>query len=498
MSAGKVIIAILIAVAVLFPYATFVRMHHLEGAKDVGMLNVHARPAVQQRITQVEVEQLNAVIEQAQKTLSESRSIAQRERSPKDTQEEDHDANLSLLRYPITPAQTAPSSLGTVKSQNISVSRSFTFPTHTVTTVAAATTAQVSATVTSKLNDLVVGLGTGISPENLAIFSGSLRAVNPTAALVLYLDAPLPDSHRAIVKKYGITAIEFSVSLLEPPFLRNYHPSNYRWPLLYRYLREHAGMYRKIVVADVRDTMFQTDPFQAFETGFYAFNGVETRTIGECGWNGGWVRDCFGPGMLGRLSNKHIICSGVSMGSASEVLDYLRLMSETMETKQFANCERNGVDQGVHNVLVHTQQIPGLKVLDQRSGWVANMQAKSAVINDFNQVSNQRGNLVAIVHQYDRFRQLQKEYLNRFIFWSMPSEEKRCGRFQIVEDMDLFKKKCDLRVAKGHSNGDCCERCLTTKGCKGWSAAGSQCFLKSCSTPQTKVKMRGIASGYLL
>ena len=93
------------------------------------------------------------------------------------------------------------------------------------------------------------------------MFAGSLRAVSPEAALVLYLDAPLPDTHQQIVERYAITSIEFTVQLLEPAFLRKYHPSNYRWPLLYRYLKEHAGIYDKVVMADVRDTMFQSDPF---------------------------------------------------------------------------------------------------------------------------------------------------------------------------------------------------------------------------------------------
>lgn len=125
--------------------------------------------------------------------------------------------------------------------------------------------------------DLVVGLGTGITPENLAVFAGSLRRVNPAAALVLYLDAPLPKTHQVIVDKFNVTSIEFSVQLLSPAFLRKYHPSNYRWPLLYRYLREHSGIYRKVLMADVRDTLFQEDPFARFGSGFFTFNGVESR-----------------------------------------------------------------------------------------------------------------------------------------------------------------------------------------------------------------------------
>ena len=55
----------------------------------------------------------------------------------------------------------------------------------------------------------------------------------------------------------------------------------------------------QVLLADVRDMAFQSDPFKIVGSeGLYVFNGVETMTIGNDGWNGGWVRDCFGPEMV--------------------------------------------------------------------------------------------------------------------------------------------------------------------------------------------------------
>lgn len=34
------------------------------------------------------------------------------------------------------------------------------------------------------------------------------------------------------------------------------------------------------------------------EERLYTFHGVEHKTIGKCGWNGGWVKDCFGVSIL--------------------------------------------------------------------------------------------------------------------------------------------------------------------------------------------------------
>mmetsp|Transcript_49949 Transcript_49949/g.67977 ORF Transcript_49949/g.67977 Transcript_49949/m.67977 type:complete len:266 (-) Transcript_49949:241-1038(-) len=265
-------------------------------------------------------------------------------------------------------------------------------------------------------------------------------------------------------------------------------------------------MYRKVILADVRDTMFQADPFLRFETGFYVFHGVETRTIGECGWNSGWIRDCFGQSMVKQVYRKPIICSGISMGDAQAVKDYLEVMKTAMETNDFAKCERNGVDQGVHNVLVHTDRLGSdLTILSSTKGWVANMQGhtRSSLKKDF-KVVNKGGALVAVVHQYDRFKDLQKEYFTRFVFWNWEHEDKeQCAKFTVKPDVDLFKKRCDLSVSSGHSEGMCCTKCLAKDGCQAWTLAGSLCYLKNCrELPSTGgsggAVMKGVTSGYLM
>jgi len=207
-------------------------------------------------------------------------------------------------------------------------------------------------------------------------------------------------------------------------------------------------------------------------------------------------QDCFGQKMLNRLSKNTIICSGISMGTTAEVVAYLKAMSETMETEAFAKCERNGVDQGVHNVLVHTGRIQGVQVLDQGSGWVANLQAGRAKIAK-HVVLNQKGGEVSVVHQYDRYKDLQASYFQKFVFWELPSEEETCELFTVAKNKELFKKRCDLKVSSGHSTSHCCESCLRVKDCKAFSFAGSQCFLKSCAESVSSIAMKGVNSGFL-
>ena len=55
---------------------------------------------------------------------------------------------------------------------------------------------------------------------------------------------------------------------------------------------ETRQRYKRVWMVDVRDTFFQADPFVMLSpdtSAFYAFKGVESKTIASCGWNGGWV-----------------------------------------------------------------------------------------------------------------------------------------------------------------------------------------------------------------
>ena len=222
---------------------------------------------------------------------------------------------------------------------------------------------------------------------------------------------------------------------------------------------QKAGeQYRRIWMIDVRDSFFQSDPFafmpllqqeqggdKSAASHFHVFTGVESFPIKECGWNSGWVKDCFGSAVLGDIGSRGIICSGVSAGTAGAAVEYVRIMSDIVTGQRsdsssstssssssyhalannFPQCERNGVDQGAHNVLVHTGALDHLQVRKwgQTDGPVSNMQSRLAKLTcrdgsaDKQQssctVQNRVGDTVAVVHQYDRYPELLRHLFQK-------------------------------------------------------------------------------------
>ena len=406
---------------------------------------------------------------------------------------------------------------------------------------------------------LVIGMAKDLEPLQLVVFVGSLRQYCKSLStdIVIFLNEPIEPRVKEIMEMYEVIFIPFHEEKLEPKQLRNFHPSTIRWPLIYEYIRqssEKGVFWDAILMADVRDTAFQMDPFATIiydqpvtqqvlydtkdityfdydsiqytpTTGFYTFNGVEDKKIIDCGWNGGWVKSCFGQDMLKKVGPNNIICSGISIGTYDEVLSYLTKMTKTIldldneSPISFQTCERNGVDQGVHNVLVHTKQIPKLVLKSQRHGLVCNLQSRIADVKPFKVISpsdllkkkgiqkglevrSPLGHLYAIVHQYDRNAELTKYYFDIFRYWDDTEEaEEACKNFNFHFDVDYFKGRCDLGMKGGVPNeSSCCNGCNTNPKCKAFTFVDGKCFYKDCNdlpTSSTRWSKKGALTGVL-
>ena len=392
--------------------------------------------------------------------------------------------------------------------------------------------------------DLILGMARNTDPKNFVVFCASLReTANSKAHVVIWVNSPVNKRIWEIASKFSINLIEYNESDLQP-HLRNYHASTLRWILFYDYMSnpERQGKFGRIWMVDVRDTTFQIDPFgeetHLFPKGkgssgreiLNVFAGVENVPIGRCGWNSGWIRDCFGAKTLKQVEGNMIICSGVSAGTTKTVMKYLEYMSQLFDQKSsthpwsgyspvpeasnFPLCERNGVDQGAHNVLIHMKVLTEgeIKIWRQRNSPVLNLQAKTlnTVVDNVpvgNSVKNLDGKLAAVVHQYDRNENLQKRLFERYVHWintSDPLNEWRiteeCKAFNIVAEEELFKGICDIKHIGGATGpSTCCSLCLGEQGCKAFSFAIGTCFLKNCLPKQDRkeISMKGVYSAFL-
>ena len=268
-----------------------------------------------------------------------------------------------------------------------------------------------------------------IATAPLLVFVRSLRQHNADAQIVLFQKVGDTSFSSELQSQYDVTVQRIDDASL-PAFMDGFHPSTTRWHIMLQYVQMHAASMRSVLLADVRDTMFQQDPFSAITvpTAGQAAPGPlpntallswyeESGTIGRCSWNSGWVKDCFGPDMLRRLHSERIICSGITLGGHAAVHRYLQRMNSTVFEKR--SCERNGVDQGMHQVVMRDPSWQGglqVRLTGVELGQVAHMQSmrQRSLPADGLLRATSNNQVYSIVHQYDRAASITADFMAKY------------------------------------------------------------------------------------
>jgi len=375
--------------------------------------------------------------------------------------------------------------------------------------------------------DLVLGIAVNTDAKNFAIFAHSFRKFSPAGEAIIFVNAPVSDRYQRIAETTGVRIISFDIATLQPEFIRAYHPSSLRWILFAQLLRANDYViqraFSRVVMVDVRDTVFQSDPFVLIEgsgSAFSVFAEAAGSNIELCGWNSGWIKDCFGEKVFESVKANPIICSGVSMGTIDGVKDYVAKMSSVLLgqdplSSTFPACERNGVDQGVHNVLVHTGALSNVTVRYEYDFPVVNLQAYpqlQVTPADPSVLTSEAGVKYALVHQYDRLSPLQTALAGQYVDWvnlqdpqAEWEKEPTCAMFTVSYEKDLFRGKCELGSHRVMSAASCCQVCQSKKKplsgsvntgdyppetvCSSFTYLEGVCYLKSCRQGEVRASL---------
>lgn len=255
---------------------------------------------------------------------------------------------------------------------------------------------------------LILGLAAGYHYGDVRPFLVSLERAGYQGECVLFVSKTTRDLDR--INAHPVTTIPF-----ERPSGLDHIPYNaLRYFLYLDYLQKEHHHFDRILMTDVRDVVFQRDPFDfPWQEGLNCTLEDRRITIGQCPHNSHWIRSHLGKEALAQIAHQPISCSGTTTGNHEAVIDYLHAMTPLLAT--FEPGERMaGYDQGVHNHLIHTNQLANVTVHDNTGpiltlGYVRGEPAMDP--NGF--VLNETGSPAHMVHQYDRkptlFKALRKQ-----------------------------------------------------------------------------------------
>ena len=180
----------------------------------------------------------------------------------------------------------------------------------------------------------------------------------------------------------------------------------------YDFLLANQDNHTLIMITDVRDVIFQADPFSEIRResvlNFYA----EENPIADSFYTAYWIKYAFGKRALEALKDKASVCSGTTIGSSARIMDYLEKMIVAQAKITGGLTGLGGFDQGVHNYLVHNNYFPGSNLVKNTEGEVATLgDATFKALNSNAELTDQNGRVIPVVHQYDRFSKLKLKAL---------------------------------------------------------------------------------------
>jgi hypothetical protein len=259
---------------------------------------------------------------------------------------------------------------------------------------------------------LVLGAAIGFDVEQVRIFVESLRSNYAGDVLVLIR---WPGRRVArYLKNRGVDVIRVFQTR---SFTRSVHARRYAFYL--DYLRARLSRYDQVMISDVRDVVFQRNPFEGIASPkchFYLESTV--RMIGEDPTNSRWIRGCFSAAEAERLAACRISCSGITIGGTAAVIGYLERMVTHIRAMPWRIYRRigHGYDQAIHNYLVHLDSaIDGIVV--ENNQHIATMALEPRAFYRLDRESFICGpddHPFPICHQYDRFPDLLRAVEARF------------------------------------------------------------------------------------
>ena len=276
---------------------------------------------------------------------------------------------------------------------------------------------------TGYAGDIVLAMSPGYK-------EGFLDVLKESKTVVYTIDAECGKDNTGEVCNYkGRTDIRASINMIRF-FLYQF------WTSLY----DETSL---LMVSDFSDVIFQSDPFVYLPKQWQPptaqlavfLEAYPNKVINRCPFNGGWIEACYGEEAKERIGTNTVSCSGVTMGTRNAMLVYTYLLSQQLDpkirygkesTKTNQGCISTGMDQGFHNHLIYSGTLDrymDVKMFSQGEGPVntvgALFQGELALLK-FNlsqwkvlkgegsekYFSNWNGELSPVVHQYDRFHEL--------------------------------------------------------------------------------------------
>lgn len=166
---------------------------------------------------------------------------------------------------------------------------------------------------------------------------------------------------------------------------------------------DSGARYRYVLLTDVRDVIFQDEPFRDGCDDLEFHLEHSPPVIGTCPYNSAWIKAAFGTAVLAEMHDHPISCSGTVSGRWHGIVSYLASVVDLALNLPADVQKTTGIDQGIHNFLLH-RKVPSARVMSNfaRVATIGYVPPEELRLNAHGQVIGPDGAACPIVHQWDR------------------------------------------------------------------------------------------------
>jgi hypothetical protein len=267
---------------------------------------------------------------------------------------------------------------------------------------------------------MILSLASGYTYEHLEPFIRTLKNTGYSGDIVFFV-SNLSDETTKRLEEENIILVPFqnTYPFLNEPLcsefeflhvdLKDKSPLKLRHILYYLFLQAKCDHYQHAMLSDVRDVVFQKDPFDFdIEPGLYCFLEDVDTPIAKEYYNSLWIKGGYGADELKKIGDKTICCAGVTIGDIPSMLYYLHQMIE-----EILVVDEECVDQGIHNYLVYNNKLRNVHLIPDDAGAVTTLsyfKKYNKIVFKEGLIINTKGEPVNIIHQYDRHLSLLWKY----------------------------------------------------------------------------------------
>jgi len=157
-----------------------------------------------------------------------------------------------------------------------------------------------------------------------------------------------------------------------------------------------------IMLTDIRDVVFQSNPFVDYPKYAIEFF-AEPELFGQCPHNGPWYTGLYGADSLSKIKDEYVLCAGTTLGDRQTIVKYISELIKEIEKLEASGKAHGTCDQAVHNHLVYTGVFDDYRINQNGEGLVSTMHhSKTLTFDRQGRMLNLDGTPTPVIHQYDR------------------------------------------------------------------------------------------------